>query len=114
MNDSSGHTCSTITPLFTRRGFLRSVSCGFGWLAFSGLLQRAMGATTAFANPLAAKPPTLPAKAKRVIFLTMRGGPSHVDTFDYKPKLITDTGLPGKKPGTKLLGSKWNFTQNGK
>jgi hypothetical protein len=117
MNDSSGHSCSTITPIFTRRGFLRSVSCGFGWLAFSSLLQRAMGgtiATTAPANPLAAKTPPLLAKAKRVIFLTMRGGPSHVDTFDYKPKLTADTGMPGKKPGTKLLGSKWQFTQNGK
>jgi hypothetical protein len=114
MSDSSGHSCSTVTPLFTRRGFLRSVSCGFGWLAFSGLLQRAMGATSALTNPLAAKTPPLLAKAKRVIFLTMRGGPSHVDTFDYKPKLTTDTGLPGKRPGTKLLGSKWKFTQNGK
>ncbi len=117
MNDSCGHSCSTVTPLFSRRVFLRSVSCGFGWLAFNGLLQRAAraaGAPTSMpANPLAAKVPPLPAKAKRVIFLTMRGGPSHVDTFDYKPKLTADTGLPGKKPGTKLLGSKWKFNQSG-
>ncbi len=113
MNDD--HWCNTTTPIFTRRGFLRSVSCGFGWLAFSGLLQRAMGApTTAPVHPLAAKIPPLPGKAKRVIFLTMRGGPSHVDTFDYKPKLTSDTGMPGKKPGTKLLGSKWQFRQHGK
>ncbi len=70
--------------------------------------------TSALVSPLAAKTPPLPAKAKRVIFLTMRGGPSHVDTFDYKPKLTMDTGQPGKRPGTKLLGSKWQFTQNGK
>jgi hypothetical protein len=120
MDTSSGHCCSTITPLFTRRGFLRSVSCGFGWLAFSGLLARAARAgtttapTTMPANPLAAKIPPLVAKAKRVIFLTMRGGPSHVDTFDYHPQLTADTGMPGKKPGTKLLGSKWRFTQSGK
>jgi len=113
MTESSGHSCSTVTPIYTRRGFLRSVSCGFGWLAFTGLMQRAMGATTAPANPLAAKQPPLPAKAKRVIFLTMRGGPSHVDTFDYKPKLTADSGNPGKKPGTKLLGSKWKFARYG-
>ena len=40
----------------------------------------------------------------------MRGGPSHVDTFDYKPKLTADTDKPGKRPGTKLLGSKWKFS----
>jgi hypothetical protein len=115
MSHSSGCTCNTIARLFTRRGFLRSVSCGFGWLAFSSLLQRAMGAApTSFADPLAPKIPPLPAKAKRIIFLTMRGGPSHVDTFDYKPQLTADSGKPGKRPGTKLLGSKWQFTQNGK
>jgi hypothetical protein len=64
-------------------------------------------------NPLAAKTPPLAAKAKRVIFLMMRGGPSHVDTFDYRPQLTADTGKPGKRPGTQLLGSKWKFTQNG-
>src|SRR5580658_5367743 len=113
MSNTSGHSCSTVTPLFTRRSFLRSVSCGFGWLAFSGLLQRAAAAASGLVNPLAAKTPPLPASAKRVIFLTMRGGPSHVDTFDYKPRLTADTGRPGQKPGTKLLGSKWAFTQNG-
>jgi len=114
MKDSSGHSCSSVTPFFTRRGFLRSVSCGFGWLAFSSLMQRAWGGpTTAPVSPLAAKVPPWPAKAKRVIFLTMRGGPSHVDTFDYRPKLTADTGMPGKKPGTKLLGSKWKFNRYG-
>jgi len=72
-----------------------------------------MAASSGLINPLAAKTPPLPARAKRVIFLTMRGGPSHVDTFDYKPRLTADTGMPGKRPGTKLLGSKWQFTQNG-
>src|SRR5271154_6117697 len=113
MSDSSGHSCSTVTPIYTRRGFLRSVSCGFGWLAFSSLIQRAMAITSALQNPLAAKTPPLPASAKRVIFLTMRGGPSHVDTFDYRPRLTADNGMPGRKPGTKLLGSKWRFTRSG-
>src|SRR5260221_14056473 len=105
--NSNDHSCNSITPLFTRRDFLRNISCGFGWLAFSGLAGQTYG--LADANPLAPKQPHFPAKAKRVIFLIMRGGPSHVDTFDYKPKLTADTDKPGKRPGTKLLGSKWKF-----
>lgn len=101
-------TCNTITPLFTRRSILQQMGCGFGWLAFSGLA--AAGDGTA---PLAAKPTHFAPKAKRVIFLTMRGGPSHVDTFDYKPKLEANAGQPGRRPGTKLLASKWKFKQHG-
>ena len=101
-------TCNTITPLFTRRSILQQMGCGFGWLAFSGLASAGDNP-----QPLAPKPTHFPAKAKRVIFLTMRGGPSHVDTFDYKPKLQADAGQPGRRPGTKLLGSKWKFNQHG-
>ena len=100
--------CGHITPLLTRRDVLSTLSCGFGWLAFSGLAGAAEN------GPLAPKPSHFPAKAKRVIFLCMRGGPSHVDTFDYKPKLTEDSGKSGKRPGTKLLGSKWKFAQRGK
>ncbi len=115
MSQNTDHWCQKVTPIFTRRGFLSAVSCGFGWLAFSSLLGRnAAAAGAASAGPLAAKTPPLPARAKRVIFLTMRGGPSHVDTFDYKPKLTEDTGKAGKRPGTLLLGSKWKFSQAGK
>jgi hypothetical protein len=85
------------------------MACGFGWLAFSGIAT-----TAAAAGSLAPKAAPLPARAKRVIFLCMRGGPSHVDTFDYKPKLAADTGKPGKRPGTSLLGSRWTFKQRGK
>src|SRR5205085_7367494 len=85
-----------------------------GWLAFSSLFGRDTLAADLKPGPLAPKTPPLAARAKRVIFLTMRGGPSHVDTFDYKPKLTLDTGKPGKKAGTLLLGSKWKFTQSGK
>ena len=51
-------------------------------------------------DPLAPKPPHFPAKAKRVIFLFMHGGPSHLDTFDPKPRLTRDHGkpLPFKRP----------------
>ncbi len=114
MSDCQTHSCNTITPIFTRRGLLRSISCGFGWLAFSSLFGRSLRAADKPAGPLGAKTPPLPVKAKRVIFLTMRGGPSHVDTFDYKPQLTSDTGKPGKRPGTLLLGSKWKFNQSGK
>jgi hypothetical protein len=108
---NSDHSCNSITPLFTRRDILRSMSCGFGYLAFAGLAAR--GAVAPALGPLAPKTPHFPAKAKRVIFLTMRGGPSHVDTFDYKPQLTADHDKPGKRPGTKLLGSKWKFAQHG-
>lgn len=114
--------CNTITPLFTRREILRYTSCGFGWLAFSGLAAagaaRGTGRLTPSGpglldHPLAPKPPHFTPRAKRVIFLCMRGGPSHVDTFDYKPKLQADSGKPGPRPGSKLLGSKFAFRQHG-
>jgi hypothetical protein len=97
-------------PLFSRRTMLQTASNGFGWLAFAGLAQRAAFAAE---RPLAAKATHFPGRAKRVIFITMRGGPSHVDTFDYKPQLNADSGKAGKRLGTRLLGSKWNFAQHG-
>jgi hypothetical protein len=54
-----------------------------------------------------------PAKAKRVIFLCMRGGPSHMETFDPKPELTRRHGDPGRHKGTKLLGSRWKFAKHG-
>ncbi len=116
------HSCDNINPVYTRRDVLKQFWCGFGYVAFASLASEqaaraASGAATPLAhpeNPLAPKRPNFPAKAKRVIFLTMRGGPSHVDTFDYKPKLAADTGKPGKRPGTSLLGSKWKFSQHGR
>ncbi len=112
MNATDSNTCGDITPLLTRRDVLENLACGFGWLAFAGMAGR--NAFAAETNPLAPKPPHFAARAKRVIFLCMRGGPSHVDTFDYKPKLTADNDKPGKRPGTKLLGSKWKFAQHGK
>lgn len=110
----NGHPSCHFTPLFTRRDALQKVACGFGWLALAGLAGRAAANTPAVADaPLAPKPTHFPARAKHVIFLTMRGGPSHVDTFDHKPRLTADDGKPGKRPGTKLLGSKWKFSPSG-
>src|SRR4051812_6514468 len=104
-----------ISPI-SRREMLKTLSSGFGYLAFVGLAARAAAAAgvAAEASPLAPKAPHFPARAKRVIFLCMRGGPSHVDTFDYKPQLTADTGKAGKRPGTSLLGSKWKFSQQGR
>ncbi len=108
----NANSCGHVTSLTTRRDVLQTLACGFGWLAFSGLAGK--NALAAEGNVLAPKAPHFHARAKRVIFLCMRGGPSHVDTFDYKPKLTADNDKPGKRPGTKLLGSKWKFQQRGK
>jgi hypothetical protein len=104
--------CNTIQPLYSRRDILKYTSCGFGWLAFSGIANRAFAG--AADSPLAPKTPHFATKAKHVIFLCMRGGPSHIDMFDYKPKLLADTGKAGPRPGSKLLGSKFKFKQHGK
>jgi len=77
-------------PLYTRRDFLSRAGAGFGALALTYLLERdrlLAAPSEASTNPLAAKPSHFAAKAKSVIFLFMEGGPSHLDTFDYKPKL---------------------------
>ncbi|MBI5801847.1 MAG: DUF1501 domain-containing protein [Verrucomicrobia bacterium] len=97
-------------PLLSRRAALSSVSCGFGWLAFSALAARAAAAD----KPLAPKQPHFTPRAKRVIFLCMSGGPSHVDTFDYKPRLVTDDGKPGSRPGSLWMAPKSEFKQRGK
>jgi hypothetical protein len=81
-----------LTPL-SRRDWLSRTGCGFGALALAGLTARDASAGT---NPLAARPPHFAPKAKRVIFLFMQGGVSHVDSYDYKPRLEKDDG--------KLLG----------
>lgn len=113
--------CHQVTPLFSRRDILRLTGCGFGWVALHGLLsaedsgsdRSASAGAVANANPLAPKPPHFQPRAKRVLFLCMRGGPSQIDTFDYKPKLEQDTGKPGPRPGTRLMGSKFKFKRHG-
>jgi hypothetical protein len=98
---------------YSRRAFLQTTASGFGYLAFAGLATRAAERA---ANPLSPKTPHFKPKAKRVIFLCMEGGPSHVDTFDYKPRLARDDGKPigkGRVPFAKLLQSPWKFSQHG-
>jgi len=100
-------------PFFSRREFLTQMSSGIGWLAFSALAQQA-----AAKGGIAARAGHFPARAKRVIFLTMRGGPSHVDLFDYKPELIKRSGktatLGRDATGARLLGPVHPFGQFGK
>lgn len=102
----------------SRREMLATTSCGFGYLAFSALASQA--AAREYQSPLAPKAPHFEPRAKRVIFLCMRGGPSHVDTFDYKPELEKHAGKsPGEaagvnsQKGRKLLPSPWKFLPQG-
>jgi hypothetical protein len=67
---------------------LKSAACGFGSLALAGM-QDSFAISD---NPLAAQSPLIAQRAKRVIFIFMAGGPSHVDTFDYKPTLFEKDG----------------------
>lgn len=102
-----------------RRQLLKTLSSGFGYLAFSGLAAQAAArerkqeeTSGQSRNPLAPREPHFEPRAKRVIFLCMRGGPSHMDTFDYKPQLSRDSGKGGRYRGS-LLGSPWKFNQHG-
>ena len=107
------YECGNVQPRWmTRRDMLKSVSAGFGWLAFQGLSAQLAAAENR--HPLAPKAPHFPARAKRVIFLAMQGAPACQDTFDYKPKLTADSGKPGPgKAGNKLFGSPFQFAQHG-
>ena len=96
----------------SRRQILQQVSAGFGYLAFAGINTMASAQEAASSNPLAVKAPHHTPKAKRVIFLCMQGGPSHVDTFDYKPQLARDHGKNGKYGGA-LMKSPYQFNQSG-
>ncbi len=104
----------------SRREFLRRAGGGLGLLALADLLWREQCRA---AGPLAAKPTHFPPKAKAVIWLFMNGGPSHVDTWDYKPELAKRDGqeLPGFDPNTgffnqqvgPLMKSPFRFAQYG-
>ena len=104
---------SEIRNGISRREILKSAACGFGSLAFSGLAASSAGQTFHHTP-----------RAKRVIFLFMHGGPSHVDSFDYKPELQKRGGQklpfapaknldPAATATAKLMASPWNFSQYG-
>ncbi len=97
---------------------LQRAGAGFGSLALTALLADETRATPSTANPLSPREPHFKARAKRVIFLFMPGGPSQVDTFDPKPELTKQHGKPSPKLylGQKrnLLASPWKFQKHGK
>jgi hypothetical protein len=92
----------------SRRDILRTFANGFGLIGLAGVLADQAGAVAPpreavdAASPLAVKPPHFPARVKRLIFLFMSGGPSHVDTFDPKPALAKHDGKPLPFPMPKL------------
>jgi hypothetical protein len=115
----------------TRREFLWQAGGAFTSVALAGMLsgdgfldRQAVAADGAskYVNPLAPKQPHFTPKAKSVIFLFMYGGPSHVDTFDYKPELypldgktitVKTKGRGGEKSQGRVVGPKWSFKQYG-
>jgi hypothetical protein len=109
----------------TRREFLSRHAIGFGGLALSAMLADRAAANAPAADPLAPKPTPWPAKATRVIFLFMHGGPSGVDTFDHKPALDRHDGQAAPKlpkfqfaaaegrDASKLWASPWKFAPKG-
>jgi hypothetical protein len=109
MNTNRPFDCSQVQPLvLNRRDMLKCAGAGFGWLAFAGLSAEA---AAPYQSPLLPKAPHFTPKARRIIFLAMQGGPSHLDTFDYKPKLIADAGKAGDKG--KLVAPVAEFKQRG-
>ncbi len=105
----------------TRRQALRNAACGFGSLALAGLL----GSENVLASPLSARLPHFAPRAKRIIFLFMAGGVSHVDSFDYKPLLDREDGKmrafddarnlarTGKGAESRVMKPLWKFRQHG-
>jgi hypothetical protein len=109
--------------LLSRRQALQTLGCGFGSLALAGIA--AAEQARAASNPLAARMPHIKPRAKRIIFLFMQGGVSHVDSFDYKPKLTQEDGRmldfadlrslakTGTSPQQRVMKPLWNFAQHG-
>ncbi len=108
----------------TRRAWLKSSACGFGSMAMTGLLGNT---SQAGLNPLTSLTTHHQPRAKRVIFLFMQGGVSHVDSFDYKPLLAENDGKAlsfedgrmiansGQKKGSphRVMKPLWKFAQHG-
>src|SRR5262245_64683553 len=88
----------------SRRDLLRSMGGGFGTLGLAGALATGghLAAASNATDPLAPKPTHFAPRVRRVIFLFMNGGPSHVDTFDPKPMLAKHHGQDPPKEGDRI------------
>lgn len=113
--------CEPSAGSSTRRRLLQSSAVGFGQLALTAMLGSETAANQQATSPDTGRVPHRPAHAKRIVFLFMKGGPSHVDTFDPKPLLTRDHGkpLPFDLPRVtfakqgNLLKSPWKFHRHG-
>lgn len=138
MTPKQGHTAQNGGPLnpslvdLTRRHFFSRCALGLGGIALASLLsdKRLLAANAAAAptDPSAPRPPHVRPRAKRIIYLFMAGGPSQLELFDYKPKLVELNGQPipdsfiagkrfafmGSSHGTKLLGTRRKFARYGR
>ncbi len=122
-----------MSPVNSRREMLTRASCGFGALALQAMLAdtnrstlRAAESQTSQLNntSLLERPTMFAPRAKRIIFVFMQGGPSHVDSFDYKPDLIAKDGQSidftgvrfgdfGQSTKQKLMKPLWRFQRYG-
>ena len=122
-----------MSPVNSRREMLTRASCGFGALALQAMLAdtnrstlRAAESQTSQLNKtsLLERPTMFAPRAKRIIFVFMQGGPSHVDSFDYKPDLIAKDGQSidftgvrfgdfGQSTKQKLMKPLWRFQRYG-
>ena len=97
--------------LATRRHLLGSMAGGIGGLALADLLggeTRSEAATVSLADPMAARQPPLPAKAKRMIVIHLTGSPPHLDLYDHKPELVKHSGE--ECPASTIEGKTFAFT----
>lgn len=122
MSDNCPHNSNR----FSRREMIRRSACGFGAIALAGVAANNANARTddKIHQSLAERPPMFAPRAKRVIFIFMQGGPSQVDSFDFKPELLKRNGqqidFTGVRFGTfgvpskrRLLKPLWDFKQYG-
>jgi hypothetical protein len=114
--------CHRFQSISSRRSMLKNSACGFAQLSLAAMVgQSELARPAAAAEQPVSNAPHLVQRAKRVIFLFMWGGPSHVDLFDYKPRLnefagrsVTSDAYGGKAaPGGKILGSPFRYRQHG-
>lgn len=96
-----------------RREALKRSTCGMGAIALANLCQQDAHAAPSYVSPLAPKEPHHEPRAKRMIFLHMRGGPSHMETFEIKPELNKRHGEQAKTKSKKLVGNRWKWKQRG-